>query len=348
MTTKGYITVESPDKDQKGGLGTVAGLSTSDATLIQETFPNSPFWKADEGYSPDDLEKQFDSEVMNGEVEKGYLFPNGFSRNFSDNEKSPAGLATFGSSPALGRSSDTSQFEGLTQKISRESFDALVLHRLVKDTPHGDEVAGYDFSSFDRDFVTNEANSAVLNLKLAPPPGMGKWKDDSVAMSEAKKTSPDDFNYLVLRGGVVGGYLLPEGFSRDYNSSDAVEIAPENSLSGKSPVPGVNELLMMHGVSAPPQIKFGTITWEKPGDPANPFMPNPSSILAPGEISSVPHLNPADQQPPPPNTEKSSYKESRPPFEGQGSALSPLDSSKQMAKHTLGSYLSGKSQIGGI
>ena len=111
-------TVESNQIPIAGGIGEVGGLSTSDSALLKETFPNSPFWKSDESYTPSDLEKDFDSLVNTGKVEKGYLFPDGFNRDFDANEKPavPVEMATFAVSPALGRSSAESQSAYLTPK----------------------------------------------------------------------------------------------------------------------------------------------------------------------------------------------------------------------------------------
>ena len=208
MTTKGYITVEPPDRDQKGGLGAVAGLSTSDATLIQETFPNSPFWRSND-------------------------------------------------------------------RVTATSVE-------------------------------------------------------------------DDFNKLVLRGGVIGGHLFPEGFSRDYNATKDAVVARENTPGDKK------TKFKIERDDKPPQIKFGKIKWKEPGDPANPFMPNPSSVAAPGlEGPRILNINPADQQPPPDALKKPACKESRPPFVGPGTDLNPLDASKQIIGHTLGSYLLGTSKVEG-
>ena len=206
MTTKGYITVESPNTT-KGELGAVAGLSTSNTSLLKETFPNSPFWRSNDHVTATSVE--------------------------------------------------------------------------------------------------------------------------------------DDFNKLVLRGGVIGGHLFPEGFSRDYNATYYAAVAVENTPGDKK------TKFKIEIDDRPPQIKFGKIKWKEPGDPANPFMPNPSSIAAPGSDPRVINTNPADQQPPPAALRKPACKESRPPFVGPGTDLNPLAASKQITGHTLGSYLLGTSKVGG-
>ena len=181
-------------------------------------------------------------------------------------------------------------------------------------------------------------STSDTELLKATFPNSPFWRSDDQVTADSVEA---DFNGLVLRGAVIGGYLFPEGFSRDYNSSHLSVVLPENSLGGKV------SLFVAKSANAPPKIRFGKIKWEKPGDPANPFTPNPSSIAGRESDTLVPNLNPADQQPPPKALTKPTGKESRPPFEGPGSALDPRKSSKEIAQHTLGSYLLGKSKVGG-
>ena len=102
---------------------------------------------------------------------------------------------------------------------------------------------------------------------------MGRWKDDSAARSETKKTSPENFNTLVLRGGVIGGFEFPEFFNRDYTGGLVeVDVTEHNSpgdafehggkIEFANALPGNKEF-------GPPNIAFGNIPvhW-KPGDPA--------------------------------------------------------------------------------
>ena len=204
MTIKGYATAFRDYPSTVGELGAVAGLSTSDTAIIEESFPNSPFWKTDDAYNESDLQKDFDS--------------------------------------------------------------------------------------------------------------------------------------LVLRDAVVGGYLFPQGFSRDYNTNLwGNEVSAKNTPGGTQ-----SGQLQLSPDEQPPNISFGDVAgyskvW-KAGDPVNPFMPNPSSS---------PLCDPSKQLPPPKKFAYPSGKESRPPFVGPGSALTPIESSREIARHTLGSYLLGSSKVGG-
>jgi hypothetical protein len=70
------------------------------------------------------------------------------------------------------------------------------------------------------------------------------------------------------------------------------------------------------------------------GGPGSSHMPNP---LSPGAGS----VNPADQQAPPEDLQKS--KTSRPPFIGPGTALDPSGSSIIQSQHRVKNYIMGKS-----
>jgi len=238
---------------------------------------------------------------------------------------------------------DKNILEFFNPAISESNFEKLVLQGWVKDKIDGDGVAGYDFSSFNLNFDYNELQSKALNLPLAPPPGMGRWKDNSAAQSLTKKTTDINFDRLVLRGGVIGGYEFPEGVNRNYTGDNvAVGVTAHNSPGDAfviSPEVDYSDTLQVHNMNGPPDIEFDNIpiNWE-PGAPANAFTPNPSSS---------PWGDPSKQHPPPPTFMSNDWSwKSRPPFIGAGTDLSPARSSEQIGKHTLGSYILGSSGLG--
>jgi hypothetical protein len=414
---KGYLFPEGVNRNFKKNAQDANGLS---AFGPPPAMGRSSAESQSESLTLKTSKKRFEGLVMKGVVSdyenglykpsQGYEFSS-FNRDFSVNKETATGLTPFGASPALGRSSDTSQGEGQSTEvgkdifkelldgpvtevngdatsgmmggtfgaidlgmrrnafiaslqgnpgrglgtydknileffnpaISESNFEKLVLQGWVKDKIDGDGVAGYDFSSFNLNFDFNEFQSATLNLPLAPPPGMGRWKDDSAAQSLTKKTTNINFDRLVLRGGVIGGYEFPEGVNRNYTGGNVAVGVTEHNLPGDAFVitseVEYSHTLQASSVNGPPDIEFGNIpaNWE-PGDPANAFTPNPSS---------APHGDYSKQYPPPPTfmSNDLSWK-SRPPFIGAGTDLSPAHSSEQIGKHTLGSYILGSSGLG--
>jgi hypothetical protein len=203
--------------------------------------------------------------------------------------------------------------------------------------------------------MTTKGYPTVANVSEPTPGSIGEVgglsTSDTALLKETFPNSPfwrtgdkeylpenlkEDFNAMVLRGGVVGGYLFPEGFNRNYTGDfQDVPVYPENTPGGEfvqawSPPPGPHA----------PDISFGSIpVWWKPGDPANAFTPNPSSS---------PMGNPLMQFPPPAAFVSHDWSwKSRPPFVGPGTDLTPLQSSQQMSKHTVDSYLLGSSKVEG-
>ena len=118
-----------------------------------------------------------------------------FNRHFSANKEAATGLATFGVSPALGRSSDVSQAQGESTQVSKEDFQKLLKHYFGTGT--GPVPMYGTLGAIDLDM---RRNAYSVYLQGIPDRGFGTGPDALSFLDPA--ITKADFDKLVLEGAV--------------------------------------------------------------------------------------------------------------------------------------------------